>query len=211
MMKYSVGLLGILFACSSVWAVPDTMEMYSTFSAPIASFWEVKTEGCAPVVMPEGSQLNLGFVATDGNTGSNTGKIQWKNGKPIEIGTLYMEQDAKFLVNGNDENKPTKWVVKTLQVGKEGTVTFNGDVIINSLTLTPVEDFLPKLTITNNFRVGSSVTTTKGSFNAIDMGEGGKFNFSSTSNESSTASWGEANCSFNEPTNCTHSKLLLSR
>ena len=64
-MKYITGLLGVLVACSAAWAAPETMEIYATLSAPIASFWEIKTEGCNPVSMPSGSQLNLGFVSSD--------------------------------------------------------------------------------------------------------------------------------------------------
>ena len=214
-MKYITGLLGVLVACSAAWAAPETMEIYATLSAPIASFWEIKTEGCNPVSMPSGSQLNLGFVSASGDSSavsSTGGTVNLKGNKPLSITKLRMEKGSSFQVGGN-----AKWLVSTIKLAPTGTANFGGGLIVNQLSLDPNNKLTAnkQLTVSSALRLGSNTITPIGEFSTINTNNGnscssGDFCFSGSSGPG-TASWSKVNCSINERNTsyCNPNKLLV--
>ncbi len=203
-MKYVLGLLGVLGACSCVWAAPEKMEMYATLSAPIASFWEVKTEWCAPVTMPNDSQLNLGFVAASGDTGaaaSSGGTVTLQGNKPLQVENLYMEKNTSLTIGSS-----AKWLVDTLNVAPGGTVEIGGGLIVKKLDVSSQASLgTLTLTVQTTLRLGNTAIAPQGEFTNISSSD---FNFSGTSGGSKTVQWGTVACSRNEP-GCPSSYALV--
>lgn len=216
-MKYITGLLGIVWACSSVWAVPETMQMYATLSAPIGSFWEIKTASCEPVVMPANSQLNFGFVSATGDVSSvysKGGSMALLGTKPLSIKKLRMEKDTTFSIGASSSN-PTKWLVNTLKIAPSGSAAFNGDLIVNILKLDENYKLSSNatLTVSSVLRLGNNITTSDAKFTVINTNNGescssGDFCFQDT-NGPSSANWQTIDCTKNELSTCPKTYKLL--
>lgn len=205
-MKYRMGLVGILFACSNLWAAPEEMTMYATLSAPIASFWSVKTAGCDPVVMPNNSQLNLGFVTGAASNAAALGNINLIGNKPLSITKLYMQKNTKFQVSGT-ELSDTKWLVQTLNIAHGASATVGGGLIVNKLELPVTDTQEVTITVSSTLRLGSATQAQTGEFSKINAGREGNicsngFCFDTDPGSSEfSATWRKVNCSINE-SNC---------
>lgn len=207
-MKYILGLLGLFLTYTCAWAAPEAMTMYATLSAPIASFWEVKTERCEPVTMPANSQLNLGTVqyctdnACNATRAASTGGTITLQGKPFEISNLYMEKNTSLQIGSS-----AKWMVDTINIAPGANVTVAGGLIVNTLNLTS-QTTSPKtitLTIGSNLRLDNNVSAPYGEFKKITSTG---FNFNVGSEPVKQVSWGQVNCTKHEP-GCPKTYLLV--
>ena len=212
-MKYIVGLSALFLTCTCVWAAPETMTMYTTFSAPIASFSSVQTQTCDPVTMSEG-QLNLGFVQVcqSGDTSCETnpvassgGDIKLRGNQPFIITDLHMEKGTSLSVGGN-----AKWIVKELIIGQGGTASIGGALIANKLELKG--DVATTLTVDSNLRLGSDLSVTNAVFTKIETGDckSDQFCFDNTGTppSSHSATWRKVACSTNE-SGCSANNYFL--
>lgn len=208
-MKYILGLLGLFLTYTYVWAAPEAMTMYATLSAPIASFWEVKTERCEPVTMPANSQLNLGTVqycadsTCNATRAASTGGEIKLQGKPFEISNLYMEKDTSLQLGSS-----AKWMVDTINIAPGANVTVAGGLIIDTLNLTSQTTGSQTITLTigSNLRLGNSVSAPSGEFKRITSED---FSFDGSSPGSAkTVTWGQVNCTKHEP-GCPKTYLLV--
>lgn len=159
-MKYTLGLLGVLLTCTSLWAAPEEMTMYTTLSAPIASFWKVSAYyPMQPVTMPVGSTLNLGAPCTNSDpncTGTQSDAINLKDQATLYIETLAMADDTVLSIEGKD-NKPATWLVQTLEIKADGEVLFGGQVLVDTLTLKPLDNNSTVTIKSKVMRLGSNV------------------------------------------------------
>ena len=209
-MKKFLGLVGLFLITMYGWAAPEKMEMYATLSAPIASFWEVKTEGCQAVTMLTNSSLNLGSSSsTKGGTITVTG-----NNKPLSIGTLRMEKGTKLKINN------ARWFVNTIDLRPTGTLEVKGDnsgLIIDTLEFSDNinKTYSDAITIKANvLRVDQAITTPKGEFGSIRTKDNnancssGDFCFVDNGGPAN-ATWNPVSCSKNENNDCQASTYLL--
>ncbi len=165
-MKYVLGLLGILLLNTYGWAVEkqgttptEEMTIYATLSAPMASFWEIKTgTGEESLTMPANSQLNLGVSTGKGGTVTTNGTSD----DPDTITNVWMEKGTTLKVGSN-----VGWSVPALKIGPKGTATINGGLIANQLNIGSSAE--NEITVENKMRIVPNIQAENGTFQTIDL------------------------------------------
>ena len=178
-MRY-LGLVGLFFVSTCVWAEPETMTMYATLSDPIASFWEVETKGNAPTVMSKG-KLVLGIeTCSDGSSNGGTIRLLSTAGQAsaFTVDTLEMAGSTYFAVGkeSNEDGNKVMWKLGELKVGSGGKAVFNGDLIVNRLTLPPPTAAAMEIGVDGTLFLGSEISGTEviapdASFSSIQLGQ----------------------------------------
>ena len=187
-MKYLLGLLGLFFAFTCVWAAPEEMTMYATLSAPMASFWNVKTLGENPVTMGNDTSLNL--WAGDGEENEKgTLSVSSNEENTFYIDILNMGDKTQFEVGA-----ATIWYVQEVTIGNEGKATFDGDVIIKTLNFSEGVTGTQEITVNNEGKLilgsGALDKTKSLSFSKVEVaiGDNEKFDFYAENQNLSTKS-----------------------